>query len=98
MVPWVVAHDGPTVLINHFPLLGELVRFPFIPRFRIWCGTERTRDWPRRYRASAVVYGHLHMRGTTRIDGIRFEEVSLGYPRQWRNGSPARTGVRQILP
>jgi hypothetical protein len=30
-----------------------------------------------------VVYGHLHIRRTTQYDGVRFEEVSLGYPREW---------------
>ncbi|MFD1705051.1 metallophosphoesterase family protein [Methylopila henanensis] len=77
--------DGtPTVLINHWPLLSELVRVPRAPRFSLWCGTRRTADWPRRFRAEVVISGHLHMRGTTIVDGVRYEEVSLGYPQQWR--------------
>jgi 3',5'-cyclic AMP phosphodiesterase CpdA len=94
-----VSTPYPTVLINHFPLRRELVRLPRIPRFAIWCGTERTRDWHTRFRAAAVVYGHLHQRGSQSVDGVRFEEVSLGYPRDWR---PSDAGLapylRQILP
>lgn len=91
-------YAGPVVLIDHFPLRGELAVLPAIPRFKIWCGTTRTADWPRRFRASAVIYGHLHIRGTTRLDGVRFEEVSLGYPKQWSRRAPERRGPRQILP
>jgi predicted phosphodiesterase len=98
MAAALASHDGPTVLVAHFPLRRELAHLPLIPRFRIWCGTERTRDWAQRFRASVVVYGHLHMRGTRWLDGVRFEEVSLGYPRQWRGRSPLRREPRQILP
>lgn len=85
------------VLINHFPLREELIRIR-IPRFRIWCGTRRTEDWHRRYPVRVVVTGHLHVRATDWIDGVRFEEVSLGYPRQWRPGSGMDRYLRQILP
>ncbi len=51
------------------------------PEFAQWCGTERTADWHTRFNAKAVVYGHLHIPRTTWEDGVRFEEVSLGYPR-----------------
>jgi hypothetical protein len=68
------------------------------PEFALWCGTERTADWHRRFNAVAAVYGHLHIPRTTWHDGVRFEEVSLGYPREWepRGGVPGR--FRQILP
>lgn len=91
-------HDGPVLLIDHFPLRSELAVLPAIPRFKIWCGTTRTADWARRYRAGVVIYGHLHIRGTTHLDGVRYEEVSLGYPRQWLRRTPAMRGPRQILP
>jgi UDP-2,3-diacylglucosamine pyrophosphatase LpxH len=68
-----------------------------VPRFCIWCGTTRTRDWHRRFRAAAVVFGHLHIPQQRMIDEVRFSEVSLGYPRQWSR-SPARIRPRQILP
>jgi hypothetical protein len=42
-------------------------------------------------------YGHLHIPRTTWEDGVRFEEVSLGYPREWRRG-PLRPPLRRILP
>lgn len=91
-------HGGPTVLINHFPLMAGLARIPRMPRFSIWCGTQRTADWHRRFAASVVVSGHLHMPHTRVIDGVRFEEVSLGYPRQWYRTPSARPRLRQILP
>lgn len=91
-------HRGPTVLVNHFPLMVELARVPRTPRFSIWCGTRRTADWHRRFVASVVVSGHLHMRHACVVDGVRFEEVSLGYPRQWFRTPQARATLRQILP
>lgn len=56
--------DGlPTVLVNHWPIVREPTRILRYPEFALWCGTETTEDWPRRFRAAAVVYGHLHIRG-----------------------------------
>ena len=93
-------HPYPTVLINHFPLLQELAVLPRIPRFSIWCGTRRTHGWHTRFRAEAVVFGHLHIPQSRVIDGVRFEEVSFGYPRQWeyRRVLGIDSHVRQILP
>ncbi|MEV8477600.1 metallophosphoesterase [Streptomyces sp. NPDC051173] len=73
-----------TVLINHFPLIREPTRMLRHPQFELWCGTSATEDWPRRFRAAAVVYGHLHIPGFMRKDGVPHYEVSLGYPREWR--------------
>ncbi|MFP2962354.1 metallophosphoesterase family protein [Myxococcus sp. 1LA] len=89
-----------TVLINHYPLRYEHVRLPRIPRFSIWCGTKRTEDWHTRYRAEVVVSGHLHMPATLWRDNVRFEEVSLGYPVQWkyRGVSAWDNCLRVILP
>lgn len=91
-------HDLPTVLINHFPLVQEHAVLPLIPRFTIWCGTRRTQDWHRRFRAAAVIYGHLHIPKQRILDDVRFHEVSLGYPRQWRHRPEVFTRLRQILP
>lgn len=88
----------PAVLINHFPLREDLARLPAIPRFKIWCGTTRTHDWHRRFRAAVVVSGHLHLPRTEWVDGVRFEEVSLGYPRQRYLGQDIDRYVREILP
>ncbi|WP_438003578.1 metallophosphoesterase [Sorangium sp. So ce321] len=87
-----------TVLINHFPLREELVRLRHIPRFSIWCGTRRTHDWHTRFRAQVVVSGHLHIPRTDWIDGVRFEEVSFGYPRQRPADRTADSCLREILP
>jgi len=88
----------PTVLVNHFPLVRhptEVLRYPV---FAQWCGTERTADWHLRFDAAAVVYGHLHIPRTTWQDGVRFEEVSVGYPREWRRRETEPGQLRQILP
>ncbi|MFB6619985.1 metallophosphoesterase family protein [Streptomyces sp. NPDC085524] len=88
----------PTVLVNHFPLVREPTRILRHPEFAQWCGTQRTADWHLRYRAAAVVYGHLHIPCTTWYDGVRFEEVSVGYPREWSTPGHPRNVPRVILP
>lgn len=90
-------NDLPTVLINHFPLREDLAILPRIPRFSIWCGTRRTEDWHIRFNAAVVVSGHLHIRSTSYRDGVRFEEVSLGYPPQWLGSVAPNDCVREIL-
>jgi 3',5'-cyclic AMP phosphodiesterase CpdA len=87
----------PTVLVNHFPLVREPTRVLRYPEFAQWCGTVRTADWPQRFNATAVVYGHLHIPRTTWHDGIRHEEVSLGYPREWQVRAKPPQLPRQIL-
>ena len=90
--------DVPLVLVNHWPLIRQPTRKLRYPQFAQWCGTELTADWHRRFNTAAVVYGHLHIRGWTVHDGVRFEEVSLGYPREWTpRGLPCPV-LRQILP
>ena len=93
------AADGSElVLVNHWPLRRELAVLPAVPRFVVWCGTRRTEDWHRHFRARAVVYGHLHIPKTTVVDGVRFEEVSFGYPRNWMGRRTLEESLRQILP
>lgn len=92
------AARAPLVIVNHFPLRRDLAILPRIPRFSIWCGTRLTEDWHVRYRAEAVIYGHLHIRGSYRRDGVRFEEVSLGYPVNWDQSLGIEPYLRQILP
>jgi 3',5'-cyclic AMP phosphodiesterase CpdA len=87
----------PMVLVNHFPLLAEPTRVLRHPEFAQWCGTERTADWHRRFRAAAVIYGHLHIPRTTRHDGVRFEEVSMGYPRERRYRGGGEYAPRRVL-
>ncbi|GAA2190841.1 metallophosphoesterase family protein [Micromonospora lupini] len=88
----------PTVLVNHYPLVREPTDVLWFPEFAQWCGTIRTRDWHLRFGASTMVYGHLHIPRTTFYDGVRFEEVSLGYPREWRRRGPVPDPVRTIHP
>lgn len=87
-----------TLLVNHWPLRQDLCRLFRIPRFTPWCGTRRTEDWHVKYRAEIVVSGHLHMRATDWRDGVRFEEISLGYPRQYDESRGAPGYLRQIWP
>ncbi|MCK4762320.1 MAG: metallophosphoesterase [Candidatus Aminicenantes bacterium] len=93
-----VSPDVSLVLINHYPLVQDLIRFHMFPRFSIWCGTRRTADWHTRFNVSTVVYGHLHQRASNVRDGVRFEEVSLGYPRDWNHDLGIGYYLRQILP
>jgi 3',5'-cyclic AMP phosphodiesterase CpdA len=87
-----------TVLVSHFPLTREPTRVLKYPEFAPWCGTERTADWHVRFGAQVVVYGHLHIPGTTWQDGVRFEEVSLGYPEELDLNPERPRALRQIFP
>ena len=88
--------DLRKVLINHFPLEERHAVLPRVPRFTPWCGTRRTRGWHRRYNACALVYGHLHIRGTKWLDGVPFQEVSLGYPHQWDRRRGVGAYLREV--
>lgn len=82
-----------SVLVGHFPRLAELTGPLFHPEFAQWCGTVATADWHTRFGARTVVYGHLHIPRSSVHDGVRFEEVSLGYPLERK-----RRGIRRPLP
>lgn len=90
----------PIVYVNHYPLVREPSRVLRYPEFAQWCGTVHTAIWHKRRRTAAVVYGHLHIPRSTVHDGVRFEEVSVGYPREWRRPEaapahpPGRGGLR----
>jgi hypothetical protein len=88
--------DRRTVLIAHFPLRRDVVRLPRIPQFSPWCGTTLTEDWHRRFRAAAVVSGHLHFPGTLWRDDVPFSEVSLGYPREWMRRPGPHGEAREV--
>jgi 3',5'-cyclic AMP phosphodiesterase CpdA len=90
--------DVPIVMVNHFPLIDAPTKVLRHPEFAQWCGTTRTADWHRRFNTAVVVYGHLHIPRTTWHDGVRFEEVSLGYPREWHPRNLRRAVLRQIMP
>ncbi len=44
------------------------------------------------------MYGHLHIPRTTVHDGVRLEEVPLGYPLQRARRPQRRAAPRRILP
>lgn len=103
-----VAGDLPLVLVNHWPLNPAPTEQLRYEELALWCGTRVTADWHLRFGATVVVYGHLHLPGTMTIDGVRFEEVSLGYPDEWAeswhpqhalvSGEDPAVALRQILP
>ncbi|MGD0557051.1 MAG: metallophosphoesterase [Streptosporangiaceae bacterium] len=87
-----------TILVSHFPLTREPTKVLRYPEFALWCGTERTADWHLRFAAEAVVYGHLHIPGTTWEDGVRFEEVSFGYPEELEIFPDRPRELKQVFP
>jgi 3',5'-cyclic AMP phosphodiesterase CpdA len=91
------AVDGPMVLVSHWPLIEAPVARLRHPAYAPWCGTTLTADWHTRHQVVAAVYGHLHIPGTTEHDGVRFEEVSVGNPREWRRRGAAPPLPRVIL-
>jgi 3',5'-cyclic AMP phosphodiesterase CpdA len=91
------ALDLPVVLVSHWPLLRSPTRALRHPEFALWCGTTLTADWHLRHEVAAAVYGHLHIPRTTWHDSVRFEEVSVGYPREWRRRGDDPPGPRVIL-
>jgi 3',5'-cyclic AMP phosphodiesterase CpdA len=91
------ALDGPTVLVSHWPLIPAPLAELRQPAYAPWCGTTMTADWHTRYPVVAAVYGHLHIPRTAYYDGVRFEEVSVGYPREWHRRGSAPPLPRVIL-
>lgn len=95
------ATGAALVLVNHWHLREDTLRLGRIPRFSLWCGTRRSEQWHLRFGASVVVFGHTHVPRTTWRDGVRFEEVSYGYPRErerWGQPHALSSYLRQILP
>jgi 3',5'-cyclic AMP phosphodiesterase CpdA len=90
--------DVKTVLVSHWPLVRQPTDVLRFPEFAQWCGTTRTADWHTRFRAEVAVYGHVHIPRTTHYNGVRFEEVSLGYPREWSKRAKSAGMPRKVLP
>jgi 3',5'-cyclic AMP phosphodiesterase CpdA len=85
------------VLVNHWPLRRDVLRLGRVPRYAPWCGTRATEDWHVRFGAVACVHGHSHVRSSDERDGVRFEEVSLGYPAHWNPSRGVAPYLRRIL-
>ncbi|EMF30845.1 SimX4-like protein [Streptomyces gancidicus BKS 13-15] len=90
--------DLPLIPVTHWPLHRHPTDVLRYPEFAMWCGTVLTDDWHRTYPVRTMVYGHLHIPRTTFQDGVRFEEVSVGYPREWRVRQTPPGRLRRILP
>jgi 3',5'-cyclic AMP phosphodiesterase CpdA len=93
-----IPREKKLILINHFQLRYDLVTLPKVPRFSLWCGTKKTENWHKEFNVAAVISGHLHLRSTHWRDGVRFEEVSLGNPNQYKEHKPIDEYLRQIVP
>ncbi len=76
-------------------LAGRFARVVWVPgNHELSTATE---DWHRRYGAAAMVYGHLHIPRRIWRDGVPFDEVSLGYPREWSKRGPVPQPVRRLF-
>lgn len=82
--------EGPTVLVNHWPLVREALEKVRHPEIGIWSGTRHTQNWPKRYKATTVIYGHLHIPIEIFADNVTHAEVSLGYQRDRLRTLPPR--------
>lgn len=82
--------EGPTILVNHWPLAREAMSNVRHQEIGLWSGTRHTQEWPERYRASAVIYGHLHIPVEFSLGNVTHAEVSLGYPRERKVSLPPR--------
>lgn len=91
------APEQSAVLVNHYPLIRDPLDILRYPEFAQWCGTERTASWHLRFRAATVVYGHLHIPRNITRDGVLFQEVSLGYPREWKPRSTPPPVLRPVV-
>jgi 3',5'-cyclic AMP phosphodiesterase CpdA len=89
--------DIPLVLMNHFPLVRQPTEVLTFPQFAQWCGTELSAKWHLSFRTAAVVYGHLHIPRTTYYGDVRFMEVSLGYPKEWKRRGQPKPLLRPVL-
>ncbi len=87
----------PKIVINHYPLLEDLGKIYTFPRFSIWCGTTMTKKWLDLFNIEIAIYGHLHIPSSKIIDGVRHEEVSLGYPNDWDHSKNMKNYLRKIV-
>ena len=95
---WPASTGYPTALVNHWPLHCEPMQILRHPEFGLWYGTAQTARWHIEYNAKVVVYGHLHIPRTIELSGVRFEDVSVGYPRQWKAQQTRSDWLHEVLP
>jgi hypothetical protein len=57
----------------------------------------RTANWHTRFGAKVAAYGHLRIPHTSYYDGVRFEEVSLGYPSEWSKRAKPPVIPKKVL-
>lgn len=88
----------PIILVNHYPLIEEHAQLKYFPRFSLWCGTKKTGEWIKKFNIKIAIYGHMHVRETKFKEGILFEEVSFGYPKDWNEDKGMGYYLRKINP
>ena len=87
----------PTVLVNHFPLVREPCDASVLPGILAVVRNHQDRRLAHPLQRRLFGVRHLHIPRTTWYDDVRFEEVSVGYPREWRRRKPY-SWLRQVLP
>ncbi|MEW6755769.1 MAG: metallophosphoesterase [Candidatus Latescibacterota bacterium] len=88
--PRLIRRPTPTVSFSHFLPRRELIpprthlHFPDLPQV---AGSRLLEAQVRALGAQVHVYGHAHIRRDVVLDGVRYVEEHLGYPRE-RRGLP----------
>ena len=88
----------PTVLVNHYPPAPRPCADAAHPAvFAVVWNICDDLIGQRGFARKTVIYGHLHIRRTDDWDGVRYEEVSLGYPKHWDQGAGVQAYLRRIF-
>lgn len=88
--------DLPKILVKHFLLEEKSAVLPEDRGFATCSDARRTHGWRKRFKARTVVFGRVHLLGTWWIDGVPFQEVSLGYPSPWDRGRGVGADFREV--
>jgi 3',5'-cyclic AMP phosphodiesterase CpdA len=89
---------SPKVFVNHYPMTLTTARLPGLSHLARWSGTPLTETWMEEFSPVAVVSGHLHAPSRRVHKGIRFENVALGYPREWAHQRGLASYLRDVTP
>jgi hypothetical protein len=90
--------DSRKVFVNHYPMTLSTARLPGLCHLARWSGTPLTETWMDEFNPVAVVSGHLHAPSRSIDKGIRFENVALGYPREWARQRGLASYLRDVTP
>ena len=83
---WMDSDDAPLLTFSHFVPRIELTpekRYMTFPTLNKAVGSDFLERRLRRMGSSFHVFGHTHFGWDMEIDGIRYVQASLAYPREW---------------